>query len=297
MDNAIPVVGVPGAWDHALRDWDFPDVDAVLAAYFDAGHPVHRLAADRAGDGVGHFISELRAGLDGPARCAAVTYPGEVPAVTASVLVAAALGGVRQTCAAPLAGPVEIDVASTAVRSNAEEGIRLADGSRLQFGNPNPWHTDAAPWYEPARWTVLGMNFCAPAYAGATTDFLPLWHVLDSWPDDPGHLDVLREAAVDWRQLFPAIEPRLAPVLGPSATRWIADLLPAEMAEPGTVVGAACAAFARHVDAMDPLYWGVLGAGRLLVMDNHHAIHRGPVIAEPDLRRICKIKIGGRPER
>jgi hypothetical protein len=295
MTREIPAIDLPQDWREALTSWDLPSEAAVLAAFLDDCHPVHQLAAPESGPAAARFAGDLLTALAAPGRSAAVCYPADAPVTTAALLVGRALGEIRETCDPPLVGPVEVDVASTALRSSSEQQIRLADGQPIRIDN-SPWHTDASPWRVPARWTVLGMSFCDPRYADAPTDIAPAWYVTETWRGDRAHLTVLRETDVDWRQAFGGIGSMMAPVLGPSVTRWLAYLLMAELADDGAA-GRACRAFDEHLTGLAPLYRPVVRPGLLLITDNHQVIHRGPAIDQPRLRRISKIKVGGVPER
>lgn len=295
MARELPQLAIPDGWKSAVESWSFADADAVLAAYLDPAHPLHALAADDSAPGVSAFTGQLHAALEGPAPAVSVSYPDGASVTAAAVLVGEALGGVRRTARLPLVGPVEVDAPSAAARSNAQDRIAFAAGRQPDYTNLNPWHTDAGPWATPCRWTVLGANYCDPAYADAPTDVVPLRDLLDSWTEDPGHLRVLRETGVDWRQMFDGIGPLYAPVLDEQAFRWLKLALPQEFAAEGTDIHRALTAFDRHLGTISDPYQGYLSRG-LIVQDNHQAIHRGPPVAEPELRRILKIKIGGVPE-
>jgi hypothetical protein len=292
MAPELTQVSIPDGWKPALDQWSFPDADAVVAAYLDPSHPVHTVAVDSNAPGVSAFLTELNTALAGPAPGVGVSYPDGASATVVATLVGEALGGIDNSARLPLVGPVEVDAPSAASRSNSQERIAFVAGRQPDYTNPNPWHTDAGPWAVPCRWTVLGANFCDPAYADAPTDLVPLKDLLDTWTEDPRHLRTLRETDVDWRQVFDGIEPLRAPVLGGSVFRWLKFLLPQELEAADTPIHEALLAFDRHLESIDNPYQGYLSQG-LVVQNNHQSIHRGPPIAEPELRRILKIKVGG----
>lgn len=292
MTRELPQLSIPDGWKSALDQWDLPDADAVLAAYLDPAHPLHTVAVDRHAPGVSAFLEQLSAALAGVEPAVGISYPDGASPTVVATLVGEALGGVDDSARLPLVGPIEVDAPSAASRSNSQERIAFVAGRQPDYANPNPWHTDAGPWAVPCRWTVLGANHCAAAYADAPTDLVPVREILDNWTGDRRHLRVLRDTEVDWRQVFDGIEPLRAPVLGGSVFRWLKFLLPAEFEATGTPVHDALVAFDQHLDAIDDPYQGYLSRG-LVVQNNHQSIHRGPPITEPELRRILKIKVGG----
>jgi hypothetical protein len=295
MVSSVPDLEIPGIWEPVLAQWDLAGADAMLSAFRNDRHPVHQVASPLTVPEVARFVGDVHAALAGPARSVMIAYPERAPVTTAMLLVGQSLGGICQTCEFPLIGPVETDIPSTAIRNNSQEQFRDT-GHAVPSGLDSPWHTDCQPWQVPAPWTVLGMNFCDPAYADAPTDIEPVWHIRESWTDDPAYLDVLRTQDLNWRQLLPQLSPVPGPVLGSPVTRWLPYVTPAELADDTTALGRACRALDRYLKTCQPLYQPVLRPGRLLLIDNHRMIHRGPVVAEPQLRRISKVKIGGVPD-
>ena len=296
MTSEIPILDAPKPWKSALGEWDLPDADAVLAAYLDEAHPVHRLAVDDTIDEIADFGHRLRDALSSPSRSAVVHYPEDASPTVAAVLVGEVLGGIGRAIPAPIFGPVEVDAPSSGPRSNIFEQVDYVAGKEPDYrATPSPWHTDSVLWRTPARWAVLGCNHCDPAYADAPTEVVPLHRLLATWQDDPVHLDILRTTAVDWRQDFNGLGELRAPVLGSTVLRWLSIALPDEFAHPDSPIGRACVAFDRHLNQVENAFKAYLATG-LLVVDNHRAIHRGPVVEQGHLRRILKVKIGGLPE-
>jgi hypothetical protein len=295
MIPEIPVVRVPEAWLDALGQWQVPDAETMAAAYFDPSDPVHALAADRHATGVAAFADQLHEALEGPSRSAVVSCPAGASTIVAAMLVGEVLGGVRTSAKPPLVGPIEVDAVSGGARSTAAEEIEFRTGMRPDYDQFAPWHTDCGPWHETCRWTVLGATYCHATYADLPTDIEPLWRVLATWSEDPAHLEVLRATAVDWRQIFEGIGALRATVLEADRVRWLAMLLPRELEDQHSPIGRACAAFERHLATVDRPCRAYLAEG-LLVIDNQRVLHRGPQVAQPGLRRILKVKIGGLPE-
>jgi hypothetical protein len=269
-DQPLNIV-VPDSWPTDSRDWRISSSDDLTDALFDPCHPAREIAGAAT-----DFADQLFAALLGPARCAVVSYPPQLPVRNVALLVGEVLGGARLDSPMPIAGPMA-EVES----SNGKEN----------------WHVDSTPWLVPNRWSILGTVHCEPAYVDALTHTRPFVDVLATWPDRNRYLDVLSTHLVDWRATHSGIGEVLAPVLplgGP--IRWMPFLVGKQLADQG-IVGSAFRSLRAHIDSTTTGHATAVGHAKLLVFDNHRVIHRGPEIDRPTGRVLLRLKVGGFPDR
>jgi hypothetical protein len=270
---AVPELPLPEEWQSLLAAWPRTNapggvVDAVRRAR-DNGF----LAAFR---GAEDFISALGTTLTGAARSVIVTYADPQQVVETVSLLGALLGDVTYAASPALGGP------ASAVPTGGIDRYEQA------------WHTDSTPWLIPNRWSILGLLREDPRLKDAPTSILP-WSTLGAeWRGNAELQEALRTHPFSWRENYPGLPPLSAPIWG-DVPRWFWPTLAKLTGDP-----AGRAAVCRAVD--DTLrratrwYEAIVSPGRVLIFDNHAALHRGPAVRELSSRTLLRLKVAGIPE-
>lgn len=272
----VPDLPVPARWAWTLDDWP-ARLPSQLVDGLETARCSGRLDELRRADGqYPDFTATLRAALAGPAR--SVTLSFSEPRWTLAVVstVGALLGHVGHPADPTLGGSV----------SEVPTG-----GSDRYEQN---WHTDSTPWATPNRWTVLGLLRADPALREPATGVLPWDEVDAAWPGAAEALGVLRHHEVAWRLRYPGLAQLHAPVRG-AVPRWFRPALDEVIDHGPPAVSLACRSLERAVGGATCWYEAVVAPSRVLVFDNHSALHRGPAIKEPSTRTLLRFKAGGSP--
>ncbi|PBC70237.1 hypothetical protein BX265_7633 [Streptomyces sp. TLI_235] len=271
----VPAVPVPPAWAALLADWP-ADTPGTLLKGLRAARDTGLLADLDSATETADFRTSLADTLAGPSRCAAVTLPGPGLMLAVVSVLGDLLGRHDHPASATLGGPVS----------------EVPTGGVDRY--EQTWHTDSTPWALPNRWTILGLLREDPELHEPATSVLP-WAFVDEDRADGGVLpSVLRHEEVSWRTRYPGLAPLHAPVRG-EVPRWFRPALDAFLTG-GTPGAAAGRELERRLAAVPQWYEAVVAPARVLVFDNHAALHRGPAIPRPSARTLLRFKVGGLPE-
>lgn len=273
MSRLMPSVELPREWAPIMATWDLPDQDALIAAFHDGAHPARDLI-----DG-GDFADRLRAAVAGPDCSALVRYPDNVSVRAAGLVVGHVFGGDLAPCPPPLDPPL------------------LEMPSREIAGWKKEWHTDGLPWFEPNRWTIIGVTTFNDEYRDAKTDVLPIEHIVDGWPGWEKHKEVFTGHKLNWRRqpTDAGLPPMMKPLLDQGTPRWHMKVFNTVVDEPGEV-GEAFAALRDRIDEVDDGWASaVTQPGSMIVIDNRRGVHRAPRVTDPLRRQLLRIKLGGQP--
>jgi hypothetical protein len=271
----VPAVPVPDTWAALLADWP-ADAPGALRKGLRAARDTGLLADLHAVTGSADFRTSLTDTLAGPSCCAAIPLPD--PGLTLAVVsvLGDLLGRHDHPVSATLGGPVS----------------EVPTGGIDRY--EQTWHTDSTPWVLPNRWTILGLLREDPTLHEPATSLLPWAFVDEDWADGGALPPALRHEAVSWRARYPQLAPLHAPVRGEVA-RWFRPALDAFLAG-GTPAAAAGRELDRRLAAVPRWYEAVVAPARVLIFDNHAALHRGPAIPRPSTRTLLRFKVGGLPE-
>jgi hypothetical protein len=270
---AVPDLPVPADWVPLLTAWPAAAPSELLKG-LRVARDTGLLARLRAGGEP--FGASLRETLAGPSRSATVSLPRAGLTLAVVSMVGDLLGRYDLPAGATLGGPV----------------------SEVPTGGPDryeqSWHTDSTPWLLPNRWTVLGLLREDPALHEPATGVLP-WSLVDEhWEGGDALPAALRQEEVSWRERYPQLEPLHAPVRG-TVPRWFRPALDTFLCS-GTPAAVAGRELERRLAAVPRWHEAVVAPTRVLVFDNHAALHRGPAIARPSARTLLRFKVDGAPE-
>jgi hypothetical protein len=271
--TTVPELPLPATWQPVLAAW--PRADAP-------GGVVEAVRRARAGGllarfrGEGDFLPALRTALAGAARSVVVTYTDPRRVVDVVSLLGALLGKVTYVASPALGGP------ASAVPTGGIDRYEQA------------WHTDSTPWTAPNRWSVLGLLQEDPALRDARTSVLPWTTLGEGWSGDAALTEALRHHRFSWREGYPALSPLSAPIWG-DPPRWFRPAL-ARLIDDPTKRVAVCHAVDETLRRVTSWYETVISPGRVLIFDNHAALHRGPAVREPSPRTLLRLKVDGVPE-
>jgi hypothetical protein len=271
---AVLELSLPAEWRPTLAAWPRAEAPAGVVAALRRVRDNGLLSSLRGADG---FLLALRTALAGPSRSAVVTYSDPRRVVEVVSLLGALLGDVTYAASPTLGGP------ASAVPTGGIDRYEQA------------WHTDSTPWTVPNRWSVLGLLREDPALPDAPTSILPWSALLEGWHLDAGLLRALHGHRLSWREQYPALPPLSAPILG-DVPRWFRPALADLIDDPARRV-AECHALDDALRHVTSWYETVIAPGRVLIFDNHAALHRGPAVREPSPRTLLRLKTDGIPER
>jgi hypothetical protein len=273
----IPEASVPVSWKQVLAEW--PGVDpSRLVDSISLARKLGLLSAVHCSDGEnGEFVAWLREGLAGVTRSVTVTFadPRYVSAVVS--LLGVLLGDVDYSPESALGGPAS--VVSTGRVGQHEEW----------------WHTDSTAWRTPNRWTILGLLRDDPNLLDSATSVLPWAEIERKWRGDPVMLEQLAHRAFPWRREYPHLAPISAPICG-EVVRWFRPAL-SDYIDDLTLRVDACHALDEMLKTSSQWYDAVVAPTRVLVFDNHAALHRGPAVKEQSCRLLIRLKVSGTPDQ
>jgi hypothetical protein len=263
-------VTLPNHWFDAPEMLD--DLESIAKALQPAGRQPGYSAPTRLADPDGSLQRAVDSARGGHVS---LCYPSDAPVAHAVASMALWLG----------AGSVPVHDILGGTVSVVQSGV----GHR----HDQAWHTDSTPWFYPNRWTLLGQLTQSPGVEQPQTEILAVSDLLAT-------LRTEQRAAlmkpIPWRRNFADLPEMLEPILGTPAFRWVnpvVDELYSEFDE--DVVDAVCA-FRSSLSAVRPKA-ATLCPGKLLLIDNHASLHRGPPLEADSARTLVRIKVGGRPLR
>ncbi len=271
---SIPELPLPPEWTPVLDAWPSTTAPTGVVDSIRAARTGGLLAESGR---YAEFADVLRTALAGDARSVVVTHTNPKQVVEVVSLVGALLGDVTYPTSPVLGGP------ASAVPTGGVDRYEQA------------WHTDSTPWVVPNRYSVLGLLRGDSALENAETCVLP-WSTIDhEWCAEPALDEELRKHLFSWRDNYPSLPELSAPIQG-DMPRWFRPALADLIDDPVRRVEA-CRAVDNALLRVTSWYEAEVAPGRVLVFDNHEALHRGPAVPGPSTRTLLRLKVDGTPER
>lgn len=267
VPDSLPL---PANWAHAEIAELAEVVDA--AAALRSGRPQAWLAEhdDQSPCGFGPKFWSLLSGTRGHV---VLEVPSQMTSAGAATLVAAWMG----------LRPEEVHDDIGGIVSRVISGV----GHR----HDQSWHTDSTPWYEPNRYSILGL-LEGGGSGDLPTNLLALTSLKEGLAGDPKARAALRTESISWRRNFPHLVDLRAPVFGTPHLRWVWPVLDDLRDEMSADLQRGVTLVARLINEV-PFHSPVVDRSHLLVFDNRRMLHRGPRLEASSGRALIRIKVVG----